>query len=385
MSASIANIDRILTRRKVIVTVGTGGVGKTTVSAAVALRAALLGRKVVVVTIDPAKRLATSLGLTGLEDHATDLTPGLRVACAALQDTMPAELTEVKGSLAALMPDTRRTFEQFVHSLAPTPDVADRVMNNSIFQIFAKEFSGANEYMALQRLNALRDSGEYDLIVLDTPPSRNTLAFLNAPALLAKFFDEGVIKWLVTPANRIVSAGMRKALGILERLTGKGFVTDLFEFATALFEVQGPFTESLRRVTQLLKSGETGFLLVTAPSPDTAPEASHLLESLRERDFNFDGVVLNRTMGYFRITDEERKRAREAEASGQTGGAEALRALEIIEKVQAREMRVTEELMRTVGKGAAGQQLGIRLPELARDVHSMEDLIHVAMALGADQ
>ena len=194
------------------------------------------------------------------------------------------------------MPDTRKTFELFAREIAPSPDVAERVMRNPIFQIFCKEFSGANEYMALERLHALERSGLYDCIILDTPPSRNTMDFLNAPKLLAQFFEERMIRWLVVPTNKLVSVGMKKALSILERLTGAGFMTSLVDFAAGLFELQKGFLEHLNRVIALLESPDVGFLMVTTPTPDTTAEVRHFLETLREHHFHFDGVALNRTL-----------------------------------------------------------------------------------------
>jgi anion-transporting ArsA/GET3 family ATPase len=222
-------IDQVLKNKRVIITCGTGGVGKTTLSAALGIRAALQGKRTVVVTIDPAKRLATSLGLTQLGDQPTDLTPQIQATLekVRLNDSnqlhhLPQKIT---GSLAAIVPDTRKTFENFVRELAPSETAAEKVIKNPIFQVFAKEFSGTNEYMALERLHSLYIQDQYDLIILDTPPTRNTLAFLEAPRLLAQFFDEKLIRWLVLPANKLVATGMKKAFSILEGLTGANFMT----------------------------------------------------------------------------------------------------------------------------------------------------------------
>jgi anion-transporting ArsA/GET3 family ATPase len=378
----MTGIDGALQQRRILITCGTGGVGKTTVSAALALRAALLGRKAVVVTIDPAKRLATSLGMEELGDHPTDLTPQIRAALESARASgvqgLPSQLT---GSLDAIMPDTRRTFEAFVSMLAPNPGLADRVMRNPIFQIFAREFSGTNEYMALERLYALDKLGRYDTIILDTPPSRNTLAFLDAPKLLARFFDEKLIKWLVLPANKLVAGGMKKALGILEKLTGQGFMSHLFDFASALFEVQAKFTDNLGKITRLLESKDVGFLLVATPAPDNAPEVGHFIRSVREHNFRFDGVALNRTLSYLEITGSDRRAAQEYPAGKG--------ALELVEALQQRERRAIEELMAEIGRelksgGGGTELLHATLPELARDVHSVEDLLHVALALDRD-
>ncbi|MGK5081903.1 ArsA-related P-loop ATPase [Bdellovibrionota bacterium FG-1] len=358
-----ASIDEILNRRHIVITCGTGGVGKTTLSAAMALRAALLGKKAVVITIDPAKRLATSLGIKTLGDHPMDLTPQLRAAwekAKAQGQKVPQTFT---GSLAAIVPDTRQTFESFVHELSPDPTVAERVMKNPIFQIFAKEFSGTNEYMALERLYSLSQQNNFDCIILDTPPSRNTLAFLEAPKLLAQFFEAGLVRWLVLPANQIIAGGMKKALSILEKLTGAGFITHLFDFAAALFEVRVAFTANLKRITALLESDQVGFLMVTVPAPDTVPEALHFISNIHDHGFHFDGVAVNRTLSYL------------GPPQPSDSSASTEPALEVIRAIQEREHRVIEALaQRPI-------PLCAKLPELARDVHSVEDLFHVAMAL----
>jgi anion-transporting ArsA/GET3 family ATPase len=344
-------IDAIIARRSVLVTCGTGGVGKTTLSAALGIRAALAGRKTVVVTIDPAKRLKTSLGLPELGDQPTDLTAKLAEIARAHGKT------EVKGSLAAIVPDTRHTFETFVNNLAPDSAAAQRILKNPIFEIFAREFSGANEYMALERLYSLCESKEFDCIILDTPPSRNTLAFLNAPRLLARFFEEKIIRWLVLPTNQIVSLSMRKALGLLERLTGPGFMTHLLDFAAGLFEMQENFKANLGKVMALLESDRVGFLMVTMPTPDSIPELRQFIDTLRGSGLHFDGLAVNRTLTYL-------------------GGsvAPADEGERVVAALQAREQRVLERLTREPPPYA------VRLPELARDVHSLEDLFHVAMA-----
>ncbi len=347
----MSEIDAILAKRRILVTCGTGGVGKTTLSSAIAMRAAHQGRRTVVVTMDPAKRLVTSLGLEHLGDDPVDLT---------------ARIPNAKGTLHAIMPDTRKTFEDFVDEVAPDRALADRIKRNPIFQIFAREFSGTNEYMALEKLYALHQSGRYDCIVLDTPPSRNTLDFLEAPQLLSQFFEERLIRWLVMPANRLVAGGMRKALGILEKLTGAGFMTSLIDFASALFEVRVRFTANLKRVTSLLESEEVGFLMVTTPQPDTVQEATQFIRSIGEHRFHFEGVALNRTLSYI---------PREPLGSKQNPNLSA--GLEIIAALQKRERLVLEQLR--------GNSVPIcaTLPELARDIHSVEDLFHVAMAFGS--
>jgi anion-transporting ArsA/GET3 family ATPase len=347
-----------LTERKVIITCGTGGVGKTTLSAALAMQQALRGRKTVVVTIDPAKRLATSLGLEGLEDKPREITPLLREAAAK------AGLPAPKAGLYALMPDTRSTLEQFFRSVSPSKAVADKLIQNPIFEIFAREFSGTNEYMALERLDSLVTSKEYDCVILDTPPNRNTLAFLNAPQLLARLFDEGFIKWLVVPANHLLATGMKKAIGLLENLTGEGFIKNLIEFAGGLVEMQSTFTAKVKRVSSLLQSSEVGFVLVTGPTTETLPEFEHFMRQLDERKLPFEGVFVNRTLGSIPLTEAERKVTEPATAA----------ALKTLSSLQDREKEVTARLKEKT------EQHGffIPVPELSRDIHSIEDLLHVS-------
>ncbi len=358
------NIDELIASRKILITCGTGGVGKTTLSAAIAIRAAIQGRNVAVITIDPAKRLATSLGLEALGDQPHDLTANL-LAAGEKRGIRPT------GQLWALMPDTRKTFESFVRTMAPVGTLADKVIANPIFQIFAKEFSGTNEYMAMERLYALSKSADFDFIVLDTPPSRNTLDFLDAPRLLNQFFEDRIVKWLVVPTNKIVATGMRKALEMLERLTGAGFISDLLEFASALFEVRVNFQANLTKVMNLLKNDSVGFLLVAAATPDTAPEAAHFIQSVEDHDFHFMGVALNRTLGYLKIDPSMR------DTAGTTPGLQE--SLALLEALQKREELAVQSLKKILPMTAGS--LSILLPELARDVHSMDDLLQVAEAL----
>jgi anion-transporting ArsA/GET3 family ATPase len=342
----------ILDQRRIIITCGTGGVGKTTLSAALAVRAALEGKNAVVITIDPAKRLATSLGLSveALGDKPEDLTPALKAAA-----------PHCKGRLHAIVPDTRKTFEDFIHSLTSSPSVADRVIRNPIFQIFAKEFSGTNEYMALERLYSLALDRRYDCIVLDTPPSRNTLAFLDAPSLLARLFEEKLIRWLVLPANKLMASGIQKILTVLEKLTGEGFMTHLFEFAAALFEVQGTFVANLKKINALLASEEVGFVMVAGPSPEAVPEIRHFISALDSHQLHFDGILVNRTLGHLKRSD--------------ANDPETEKALKLVEAMQERERKILTEIR---GETKTASVYEAELPELSRDVHSIEDLIHVA-------
>lgn len=345
--------------REVVITCGTGGVGKTTLSAALGIKAAMEGRKVCVITIDPAKRLATSLGMTALGSEPQDLTPQLKAA-AEKQDLTFAE----GGSFSALMPDTRSTFEIFFRNLSGSPAVAQKLTQNPLFQIFAREFSGTNEYMALQQLQALHDSGKFDCIVLDTPPSRNTLDFLNAPRLLNQLFEANLIQWLVVPANKIAQATVKKALGLLEKLAGSSFMGHMLDFASAIFEIRSGFAKHLNQVIELLESERTGVILVTGAHADFAEEIAHFRRHIVGHGLRLDSLFVNRTLGAY---------PEGAVPTHLSNSEELAHALELLQSLRSRESQSFVKL-----KTATGPLATTLMPELARDVHSIEDLLHVA-------
>ncbi|MCC7441503.1 MAG: hypothetical protein IT285_07720, partial [Bdellovibrionales bacterium] len=274
---------------------------------------------------------------------------------------------------------------RFVRSLADSEAAYERVVGNPIFRIFAKEYSGTNEYMSLKRLDALHASGQFDLIVLDTPPSRNTLAFLDAPGLLSRFFDDRIIQWLVAPANKLMSIGVDRTLSMLESLTGKGFLSHLVEFSTALFEVRMPFAENLKRVIALLQSERCGVVLVAAPAADTAPDLQRFITSALERNLRLDGMILNRTYSGIALTEDDRARAAAEARAGRPGLGEAL---EILESLAAEEKTVLADLEsclngpRNESDARGPAPFLLRVPQLARDVHTLEDLAQVAGLLG---
>lgn len=340
---------RAIQEKRVLITCGTGGVGKTTVSAALGLKAAFEGKRTAVITIDPAKRLATSLGLDTLSHEPTDLTEKVEQT---LGRTVP-------GKFFALMPKSRESFERLIRSLTDHEPTVQRLLKNTLLETFSQEFSGANEYLALEELDSLRKKQKFDLIILDTPPSRNTLSFLEAPQLLARFFEEKFVRFLVLPANQILAFGMRKTFSILEKLTGAGFMNQLFDFGEAMFAVQENFLAKLKSIHALLQSNDVGFLLVGAPVPETAPELGHFLARIHERGFHFEGVLLNRSLSHLKT-----------ESPG--GESDALaRAL------QSREDQAIHALMRSLGSHAENLFF-TRLPELARDVHDLKDLATVS-------
>jgi anion-transporting ArsA/GET3 family ATPase len=267
----------------IIVCCGSGGVGKTTTSAALALRAAERGRKVVVLTIDPARRLAQSMGIEAL-------------------DNTPRPVTGVggAGSLDAMMLDMKRTFDEVVEAQA-TPEKAKQILENPFYIALSSSFAGTQEYMAMEKLGQLqrdaRTAGTYDLIVVDTPPSRSALDFLDAPERLSSFLDGRFVRMLLAPARgpaRIMTAGLGLVTGALSRILGGQFITDLQTFVAALDTVFGGFRARAEQTYALLQAPGTAFLVVAAPEADALREAAYFVERLNEDRMPLAGLVVNR-------------------------------------------------------------------------------------------
>ncbi|WBP91694.1 ArsA family ATPase [Kitasatospora cathayae] len=290
-------------KTRIIVCCGSGGVGKTTTAAAIGLRAAERGRKVVVLTIDPARRLAQSMGLTELDN-----TP--RVVKGVTGD----------GELQAMMLDMKRTFDEVVlaHS---EPERARAIMDNPFYQSLSAGFAGTQEYMAMEKLGQLRAAEEWDLIVVDTPPSRSALDFLDAPNRLGSFLDGRVIRILTAPAKvggrsamRFLNAGMGLLTGTLGKIFGAQLLTDVQTFVSAMDSMFGGFRERADRTYQLLKAPGTAFLVVAAPERDALREAAYFVDRLAADRMPLAGLVLNRvhSTGAPQLTAERALAAAEA-------------------------------------------------------------------------
>ncbi|HEY2041686.1 MAG TPA: ArsA-related P-loop ATPase [Jatrophihabitans sp.] len=297
---------------KVIVTCGSGGVGKTTTAAALALRAAEQGRRVVVLTIDPARRLAQSLGLTQL-DNTPRLVPGVGATPANPADRATktgatadkvARSGDETGALLAMMLDMKRTFDDVV-SAHTTPDKAAQIFANPFYQSLSASFAGTQEYMAMEKLSQLRaqlvEHGGWDLIVVDTPPSRSALDFLDAPQRLGRFLDGRMIRLLTAPARaggkaylKVVTASFGLFTKVLNRILGNDLLSNVSAFVASLETMFGGFRERAEQTYELLKGEDTAFIVVASPEPDALREASFFVERLQFEQMPLTGVVLNR-------------------------------------------------------------------------------------------
>ena len=279
------NIDAILTNpdKHIIVCTGSGGVGKTTTAAALGLRAAELGRNVCVLTIDPARRLAQAMGLTEL-DNTPRPVPGIS-----------------NGALSAMMLDMKRTFDEVVESHSD-PERAQKILSNPFYEALSSSFAGTQEYMAMEKLGQLRaDESEWDLIIVDTPPSRNALDFLDAPARLGSLLDGRLIRIITAPARgagrgigRIAAMGFGIFTNVLSKLLGAQVLADVGNFVADIDTTFGGFRERADATYALLKDSGTEFIVVAAPERDALREASYFVERLNQDGMPLGGLILNR-------------------------------------------------------------------------------------------
>jgi anion-transporting ArsA/GET3 family ATPase len=365
------DIDSMLANpdTRVVVCCGSGGVGKTTTSAALALRAAEAGRQVVVLTIDPARRLAQSLGLTELDN-----TPRL-----------VAEL-DGGGALHAMQLDMKRTFDEVVLAHT-TAQKAQQIFANPFYQSLSSSFAGTQEYMAMEKLSQLRARDEWDLIVVDTPPSRSALDFLDAPQRLGQFLDGRMIRLLTAPARaggrasmKVFSAGFSIFARAVSRVVGTQLLTDISSFVAALETMFGGFRERAQVTYELLSRPGTAFLVVAVPEPDALREASYFVGRLSAQGMPLGGLVLNR-VHLSQLPKLSGQRAEAAAEQLEEAGGHRLAAAVL--RVHAERMALAARETRLRGRfTSAHPDVPVAVvPALASDVHDLADLRRFGAAL----
>jgi anion-transporting ArsA/GET3 family ATPase len=280
-------VDEILEGKDICICAGSGGVGKTTTSAAIAAGMAARGMRVCVLTIDPAKRLADSLGLPELGNEARQVDPKL----------FEQHGVEMKGELWAMMLDAKRTFDELIARQAPDEEARDRVLENRIYQQISNALAGSQEYMAMEKLFELHTEGRFDLLVLDTPPTRNALDFLDAPRRLTQFIEGRSLRVFMRPtgvAARVAGRGASVMLGVMKRMVGFDLLADLAEFFNAFSGMIDGFQARAKRVNSLLADPDTCFLVVCGPQGEPIDEAVFFHRKLVEAKLPFGGVIVNK-------------------------------------------------------------------------------------------
>lgn len=291
------SLGALISGRKVVIVCGSGGVGKTTVSAALALRGAQLGRRAVVVTIDPARRLANALGLESLQDEAAEIS----------QEVWDPDGSAPDGAtFSAMMLDAKATFDKLVARYASDEAQIRRILSNTFYQNIAGALSGTQEYMAMEKLYELDQEGPYDLIVVDTPPSRNALDFLEAPGRLSRFLDARVFRYFLSPTRaylKAVGSATRGLLRMVGRVIGSEVIDDAVEFFAAFEGMYDGFKDRAAHVTDLLADPITAYFLVASARTDAVEEAEFFAEKLDESDFGVAALVINRVHPRFSVLE----------------------------------------------------------------------------------
>jgi anion-transporting ArsA/GET3 family ATPase len=363
------HLRRALASKSVLVVCGSGGVGKTTTAAALGLQAALMGRRVLVCTIDPARRLATSLGLKGLREKPVALDLGKLKPAAG-------------GRMSAMMLDVKSTFDELVLKFARDDEAKERILGNRFYQQLSSALAGSHEYMAMEKLLELSNDPRFDLVVLDTPPTRHALDFLEAPDRMMAFFDVSVLRWFLKPyfaagrlTLRVATRTGAIALKLADRVLGMQFLQDVSEFFLSFESMYDGFKERAGRVYSLLRQRSSGFVLVASPSHLVLDEARWFHRKLAEKHMPFVGFVVNRMHPHPGEDDSWQRPGRRGWRA--TGGAAELdpelaagmaRVYREQQQLAVRERESVQDLEIETGEGV------IAIPELESDVHDLRGL-----------
>ncbi|MCD6014961.1 MAG: Anion-transporting ATPase [Solirubrobacterales bacterium] len=363
----MASVAELLEDKRVCICAGSGGVGKTTTSAAIAAGMAARGKRVAVLTIDPAKRLADSLGLPELGNVERQVDPALFAE---------AGFDLGGGELWAMMLDSKQTFDEVVRKHAPDEETRDRILSNRIYEQLSAALAGSQEYMAMEKLFEIHAEDRYDLLVLDTPPSRDALDFLDAPKRLTQFIEGRALQVFMRPAGlgmKIFGRGTSMMFSVLRRITGVDLLEDLAEFFQAFSGMVEGFRERARRVNELLGDPRTSFLVVCAPQGEPISEAVYFHRKLVEAEMPFGGVIVNKVHYEGELPDDAGEV--EAELAEAVGGDLARRVAENLRDyaaLAARDRRNVAHLAAELRTRAV-----IQVPYLDEDVHDLAGLMEI--------
>ena len=381
MAQRVREIDPVLDKRKVVICVGSGGVGKTTTSAVIGLQAAMRGKKVLVLTIDPARRLANSLGIDAIGSERQQI-PLERFRAIGL---------EPRGEMWAMMLDMKECFDHLVKRDAPDEETAQEILDNRFYHYFSTSVAGTQEYAASERLYELHESGEFDLIVLDTPPTTHALDFLEAPERLADAVSSKALQWLHKPGvlgkgskgRGLLSMGTNYAARVLSKFTGGELIDEMGTFLKTFSTLFEGFESRARAVQELIGGADTGFMVVTAPDTLTVEEALFFYDRLDDEALNIDGFVVNRlhpqwvseqTLGWSDQEGAQRLRGLEG-APAESVDLEAV-ASSLLENGRQFDLLARQD-QRSIGTMEERLPATIpiaKVPYFNRDIHSLDGL-----------
>jgi anion-transporting ArsA/GET3 family ATPase len=362
-------LESIVDDRHVVICCGTGGVGKTTTAAAIALEAARRGRRACVVTIDPARRLANALGLEALSNSATAID----------HERWDPERAST-GALFALMLDPKHTFDGLVTRYAETTEQAERILQNRFYRNISGALGGTQEYMAMEKLHELYSEGSFDIVVVDTPPTRHALDFVDAPARLLRLFDNRLFRIMMMPTRasmKVAGVALQTLLRTMSRVVGREVVDDVIAFFRAFEGMEAGFRERAAHVQALIADPKTAFVLVTTPRRDAVDEADYFARRLIELDLDVEALIVNRVQPTFITESLSAVVDRSTAAQGAT--AEAYRLLVDLETVAARERAEVGRVIERVPDTPKAL-----VPLLASDVHDLTGLAVVASHMFGD-
>jgi anion-transporting ArsA/GET3 family ATPase len=372
-------IEPLLTAKEIVVACGAGGVGKTTTAAAAASMAAVhLDCRVLALTVDPARRLANALGLEQFGNVERRVEASEFAACGV----------RPRGELWVAMLDTKASWDELVREHAPDAATRDAILANPLYRNITAKFVQSHEYIAMERLHEIHASGRFDLIVVDTPPTRNAIDFLDAPDRMADFFSSRLLRWLIAPyRSRFVTAASKPFYTVADRILGAQFLQDIAEFFILFQTMYGGFVERARAVTRTLEDRRTSFVVVSSLDPAPVREAEFFVRALAERRYHLGAVVLNRTLpGYLRdpdglaAADAMTSRADEiaAELARAAGDRAALGGVlrEVAESFRNYRLVATREAEQ-LAELAVDRDLIVTLPALEDDVTSLADVLEL--------
>jgi anion-transporting ArsA/GET3 family ATPase len=406
----------LVAERRVIVCVGSGGVGKTTTAATHGEAGAALGRRTLVITIDPARRLANALGLDALshkpqrvDDHLVEQAAGGRSrsasnrsqrgaeqrsgadalgldASGAVGDAGSVELPPKAGPLSAMMLDLKAGWDDMLHRTAPTPETAEKILENRFYKVLSTELPGAHEFIACEHLQHLASSGQYDLVVLDTPPTQNALDFLDAPARIIGVLDNDAFRFF---ADKSQSLGLRfldgatgRAQSIIARFTGAEMLEELGDFLVLLKDLYDPLTRRTKDFVSLLGGKDTAFVVVTAPQPTVLAEAAFFADELRRRQLPLAAAVVNRVTAVpdralaAIARDDWDDAILDGFGADDAAGRKMVAALDLAVRQEARLAELEHTALTGLGH-ALDDVAVVRLPRLSEAVHDAARLVEL--------